>query len=218
MEVRRFRIINLLTSKLPYTLRWLQTKLSQIVGSDSGWTLNINNQNYTITIILSGLDTALMLEVEKQLRNAIPANMELEIGGQSITSSEIKIGVAMNYATKYKISSEYSIPAFDFNIGDFEDGSIGVDGKIDLRDAGVAITSRYTQVYNDRDYTFSNSQNYPIYGLAYYDMYGNLLDRQTGLNITEFHIPKGVQLVRITVMNERGIRPEDITNISFGQA
>ena len=105
LEVRRFRINNILTSKLPYTLRWLRNKLTQIVGSESGWTLNINYHNYIITITLSGLDTNLMLEVQKQLRNSIPANMELEIGGPSITSSEIKIGVGLMYATKYLVSS-----------------------------------------------------------------------------------------------------------------
>lgn len=110
LETRRFRINNILTSKLPYTARWLQKKLSEITGSTTGWTLNINNNDYTITIILSGLDTNLMLEVEKQLRNAIPANMILEIGGPGISSSEIKVGIAMMYGTKYLIASNYSLP------------------------------------------------------------------------------------------------------------
>lgn len=103
LEVRRFRIINILTSKLPYTLKWLKMKLTQIVGSESGWTLNVSYVDYTITITLSGLDTNLMLEVEKQLRNSIPANMELHIGGPSITGGNIKIGIGMSYGTKYLI-------------------------------------------------------------------------------------------------------------------
>lgn len=107
LETRRFRINNILTSKLPYTVRWLQKKLSEITGSTTGWTLNINNNDYKITIILSGLDTDLMLEVEKQLRNAIPANIELEIGGPSIAGGNIKVGIAMMYGTKYKIPSGY---------------------------------------------------------------------------------------------------------------
>lgn len=110
LETRRFRINNILTSKLPYTVRWLQKKLSEITGSTTGWTLNISNNDYTITIILSGLDTDLMLEVEKQLRNAIPANMVLEIGGPGISSSEIKVGIAMMYGTKYLITSNYNLP------------------------------------------------------------------------------------------------------------
>lgn len=217
LEVRRFRINNILTSKLPYTLRWLQNKLTEIVGSDSGWTLNVDYAHYIITIILSGLDTHLMLEVEKQLRGAIPANMELEIGGPSITSSEIKIGIAMMYATKYKVDADYNIVPFDFNIGDFEEGSIGEDGKINLLDEGVAITSGYTQVYSGRDYEFGNDQDYSIYGIAFYDIYGNLFDRKTGLNTTEFSVPENIKIVRITVMNENGITPTDISGVYLGQ-
>lgn len=211
LEIRRFRVNNILTSKLPYTLRWLQMKLTEIVGSESGWTLNMDYAHYTITIILSGLDTELMLEVEKQLRNAIPANMELEIGGPSITSSEIKIGIGMMYSTKYKINTDYNIVPFDFNIGDFQEGSIGENGLINLNEADIAITTGYTQIYDNRDYEFGNNQDYSIFGLAFYDMYGNLLDRKTGLNTKEFKTPVGSQLVRITIMNENGIRPDDIT-------
>ena len=105
LDFRRFRINNILTNKLPYTLRWLQNKLTEIVGSASGWTLNMNYQDYTITIILSGLDTNLMLEVQKQLRNAIPANMGLEIGGPSIAGGDVKIGIGMMYGTKYLINT-----------------------------------------------------------------------------------------------------------------
>ena len=105
LDVRRFRVNNILTSKLPYTLRWLQNKLTEIVGSDSGWTLNINYQDYTITIILSGLDTNLMLEVQKQLRNAVPANMGLEIGGPSIAGGDVRIGIGLMYGTKYLIET-----------------------------------------------------------------------------------------------------------------
>ena len=108
LEVRRFRVSNILTSKLPYTVRWLKQKLTEIVGSASGWTLNINNRDYTITIVLSGLDTKLMLEVEKQLRNAIPSNMVLEIGGPSIAGGNIKVGIAMMYGTKYTLESSYT--------------------------------------------------------------------------------------------------------------
>ena len=108
LEVRRFRVNNILTSKLPYTFRWLQQKLTEITGSPNGWTLNIDNNNYVITIILSGLNTSMMLEVEKQLRNAIPSNMELQIGGPAITVSEIKVGTAVQLGTKYLIGSNYT--------------------------------------------------------------------------------------------------------------
>lgn len=217
LEIRRFRINNILTSKLPYTLRWLQNKLTQIVGSESGWTLNINYKHYTVTIILSGLDTELMLEVEKQLRNAIPANMELEIGGPSITSSTIRFGIGMRYATKYEIDSGYNLVKYDNNMENFYEGSIAEDGSLDKTEAGVAITSGYTIIFADRDYEFGNDQNYSAYGLAFYDMYGNLISRESGLNITEFTVPAGAQLIRVTVLDENGIQTNDITGAYVAQ-
>lgn len=109
LEVRRFRVYNLLNSKLPYTIRWLMNKLTEITGSPTAWTLNMNYQDYTATIILSGLNVNLMLEVEKQLRNAIPANIVLEIGGPAIAGGLVKVGTAMSYGTKYNIKSKYDI-------------------------------------------------------------------------------------------------------------
>lgn len=211
VEVRRFRVNNILTSKLPYTIRWLYQKLTEIVGSDSGWTLNMNYEDHNITIVLSGLDTDLMLEVEKQLRNAIPANMELVIGGPSITSSIIKVGIGMMYATKYNISSKYSLVKFDYYISAFYEGSINENGKLSDKDAGVAITSNYIQVFDEADYEYGDEQGYSIYGLAFYDMYGNLIERRTGLNVKEFTTPVNAQLVRVTIMDENGIRTDDIT-------
>lgn len=107
LETRRFRVNNLLTSKLPYTYRWLIQKLTQITGSPSGYTLNINQADYAITIVLSGLDTNMMIEVQKQLRNAIPSNMVLEIGGPPLVSADIKVGTALRIGTKYVINSAY---------------------------------------------------------------------------------------------------------------
>lgn len=112
LDVRRFRIQNILTNKLPFTYRWLVNKLKEITGSESGFTLDISYDDYEITIVLSGLDVDIMAEVQKQLRIAIPANMELLISGPQIQSSEIKVGIGMMYGTKYKIkSAKTGLPA-----------------------------------------------------------------------------------------------------------
>ena len=68
---------------------------------------NINQADYAITIVLSGLDTNMMIEVQKQLRNAIPSNMVLEIGGPPLVSADIKVGTALRIGTKYVINSAY---------------------------------------------------------------------------------------------------------------
>ena len=50
----------------------------------------------------------MMIEVQKQLRNAIPSNMVLEIGGPPLVSADIKVGTALRIGTKYVINSAYN--------------------------------------------------------------------------------------------------------------
>ena len=78
LETRRFRVNNLLTSKLPYTYRWLIKKLTQITGSPSGYTLNINQNDYAITIVLSGLDTNMMIDSEREMVSILKKSSLLE--------------------------------------------------------------------------------------------------------------------------------------------
>ena len=143
LETRRFRVNNLLTSKLPYTYRWLIKKLTQITGSPSGYTLNINQADYAITIVLSGLDTNMMIEVQKQLRNAIPSNMVLEIGGPPLVSADIKVGTALRIGTKYIIkSAKTGLPGGKnlFNkYGDFAYGS--TNNRTSLQSDGTILST-----------------------------------------------------------------------------
>lgn len=110
LELRRFRITNILTNKLPYTYRWLRNKLIEITGDSSGWALNIDNENYTIVITLIHMDLDMMAEVQKNLRYAIPANMILEMGSdEPIPSDMIRVGIGMQVATKWFITGYVDI-------------------------------------------------------------------------------------------------------------
>lgn len=110
LELRRFRINNILTNKLPYTYRWLRNKLIEITGDSSGWALNIDNENYTIVITLTHMDLDMMAEVQKNLRYAIPANMILEMGSdEPIPSDMIRVGIGMQVATKWFITGYVDI-------------------------------------------------------------------------------------------------------------
>ena len=110
LELRRFRITNILTNKLPYTYRWLRNKLIEITGDSSGWALNIDNNNYTIVVTLTHMDLDMMAEVQKNLRYAIPANMILEMGSdEPIPSDLIRVGTAMQVATKWFITGYVDI-------------------------------------------------------------------------------------------------------------
>lgn len=110
LELRRFRITNILTNKLPYTYRWLRNKLIEITGDSSGWALNIDNDNYTIVVTLTHMDLDMMAEVQKNLRYAIPANMVLEMGSdEPIPSDLIRVGTTMVVATKWFITGYVDI-------------------------------------------------------------------------------------------------------------
>ena len=110
LELRRFRITNILTNKLPYTYRWLRNKLIEITGDSSGWALNIDNDNYTIVVTLTHMDLDMMAEVQKNLRYAIPANMILEMGSdEPIPSDLIRVGTVMQVATKWFITGYVDI-------------------------------------------------------------------------------------------------------------
>ena len=110
LELRRFRITNILTNKLPYTYRWLRNKLIEITGDSSGWALNIDNDNYTIVVTLTHMDLDMMAEVQKNLRYAIPANMILEMGSdEPIPGDMIRVGTGMQVATKWFIAGYVDI-------------------------------------------------------------------------------------------------------------
>ena len=110
LELRRFRIINFLQSKLPYTYRWLVNKLIEITGSEEAFTVYLDYDKYELSIVLSGMDTGMMAEIQLQLRNAIPANIELLIGGPMIADTFANYGGILMYGTKYKIDGEYKVP------------------------------------------------------------------------------------------------------------
>lgn len=105
LATRKFVIQNILTNKLPYTVRWLMNKLTEITGSSSAWTLNIEYESYTVTIVLAGLNTDWMMEVQKVLRIALPANMELLIGGEPLTGNTIRYSIATHLGYKLKFNS-----------------------------------------------------------------------------------------------------------------
>lgn len=172
IEIRRFRIQNILNNKLPYSIRWLKNKLTQIVGNDSGWILNINYNDFKVTIILSGLDVELMGEVQKQLRHAIPANMVLEIGGEPLVSSDLILGTGTHLAYKVKLEgikpietgliplSKNKLPnlmqtntlnGITYTVRD--DKSIAVKGTASSRSEPILVAQSYTMFKGTYKYT-----------------------------------------------------------------
>lgn len=205
LETRRFRVNNLLTSKLPYTYRWLIKKLTQITGSPSGYTLNINQADYAITIVLSGLDTNMMIEVQKQLRNAIPSNMVLEIGGPPLVSADIKVGMALRIGTKYVIkSAKTGLPAGKnwFN-GIFTPKKYisKTNGNIGNSDDWSATD--YIVVAPNTNYILSGITNgySTVAGTCFYDS-GKHLISSIASNVYSFTTPANARYIRMSLNSE----------------
>lgn len=220
LETRRFRVNNLLTSKLPYTYRWLIKKLTQITGSPSGYTLNINQADYAITIVLSGLDTNMMIEVQKQLRNAIPSNMVLEIGGPPLVSADIKVGMALRIGTKYKIDSAYgngnsSIPLgknlLDSNNNLFQ-GTFPVanGGNNQVIHDAMKCSTKKIYIGALTGYLTFSGRYYDL--MAFYDGDGALIE----YSLTRTNaIPQNAKTVRIRFVNSNN--PLDVNTLKEEQ-
>ena len=205
LETRRFRVNNLLTSKLPYTYRWLIKKLTQITGSPSGYTLNINQNDYAITIVLSGLDTNMMIEVQKQLRNAIPSNMVLEIGGPPLVSADIKVGMALRIGTKYVIkSAKTGLPGgknlFNINTSLTKRYISYANGNVGTSDDWSA--SDFIRIQGNTNYILSGITNSGwIAGIGFYDINKNFISSIYS-TVYSFTTPSNAKYVRLSMRSE----------------
>lgn len=217
LETRRFRVNNLLTSKLPYTYRWLIKKLTQITGSPSGYTLNINQADYAITIVLSGLDTNMMIEVQKQLRNAIPSNMVLEIGGPPLVSADIKVGMALRIGTKYVIkSAKTGLPAGKnlFNTIFVQGARSNINGKDAIYSNNYIRTQNEIKVEPNTTYNIKSVSSKALTGgdIHYYDKDGNFIKREAiGIN-TAKTAPNNCYYINFQYYLKTGLTPSDVYN------
>ena len=108
----------------------------------------------------------MMIEVQKQLRNAIPSNMVLEIGGPPLVSADIKVGMALRIGTKYKINSGYgnggsSIP-LGKNLFNKDDDTNKIEGFINGSTKKLikynATKSAYVNILPNTIYTVSKTK------------------------------------------------------------
>lgn len=74
LEDRRFRILTRLQSDTPYTMLKLNEKLSNLCGAD-GYHITLTASSYAIDIKLALGNKSMMDDVEKILKEMIPANM-----------------------------------------------------------------------------------------------------------------------------------------------
>lgn len=76
IDIRRFNILSKINNRAPFTLKWLDNKLKQLVG-ENNYKINIENYRITISIVYLFGDVANTLQ--KDLRELLPANLIIKI-------------------------------------------------------------------------------------------------------------------------------------------
>ena len=74
LDFRRQRLINRFRTQPPFTFRWLQGKLDEIIGVGK-WNAWVDNENYTLYIESSAEDQKWFQEISITVNNTKPANI-----------------------------------------------------------------------------------------------------------------------------------------------
>ena len=74
LDFRRQRLINRFRTQPPFTFRWLQGKLNEIIGVGK-WNAWVDNENYTLYIESSAEDQKWFQEISITVNNTKPANI-----------------------------------------------------------------------------------------------------------------------------------------------
>lgn len=78
IDVRRFNIMSKINNKIPFTYRWLDSKLKQLVGEDN-YKINIDYYNYKVIISIIYLFDNIGETLKEELRKLLPANLVIQI-------------------------------------------------------------------------------------------------------------------------------------------
>ena len=74
LDFRRQRLINRFRTQPPFTFRWLQGKLNEIIGVGK-WNAWVDNENYTLYVESSAEDQKWFQEISITVNNTKPANI-----------------------------------------------------------------------------------------------------------------------------------------------
>lgn len=78
IDVRRFNIISKINNKAPFTYKWLDNKLKQLVG-ENNYKINIEYDNYKVIISIVYLFGDIVNNLQKDLKQLLPANLIIQI-------------------------------------------------------------------------------------------------------------------------------------------
>lgn len=78
IDVRRFNIISKINNKAPFTYKWLDNKLKQLVG-ENNYKIKIEYHNYKIIISIVYLFGDIVETLQKDLKELLPSNLIIQI-------------------------------------------------------------------------------------------------------------------------------------------
>lgn len=78
IDIRRFNVIAKMNNKAPFTYKWLEHKLKQLVGEDN-YKINIEYDSYKVIISIVYLFGDMVDTLQKDLRELLPANLIIQI-------------------------------------------------------------------------------------------------------------------------------------------
>lgn len=100
LDMRRFNILQKLTSQTPYTYLWLDHTLKQLIGVGS-YEVDLNIAEYTLDIWVTDDKEKVILSLKKQLRELIPANISLGLGTLASNDFILYTGATVQSADIY---------------------------------------------------------------------------------------------------------------------
>ena len=105
LEYRRAKILTILTTTIPLTIRWLKQSLSELLGADS-FIIKLDPTTYNLTINVSNIYNNTASVVYTLYRPIVPANMELIVNLFEVESANLVFGTVIHQGEKILIKSE----------------------------------------------------------------------------------------------------------------
>lgn len=78
IEVRRRNVLSKMNNKIPFSLKWLDNKLKQLVG-EGNYKINIDYNNYKLIISVFYLFENIKDTLQKELIYLLPANLIIQM-------------------------------------------------------------------------------------------------------------------------------------------
>ncbi|WP_017812832.1 putative phage tail protein [Paenibacillus shenyangensis] len=98
LNFRRRRIVNRYTTKPPFTIRYLQQKLDQLLGAGKA-NATVDIQNFALTVMANLTDASIFKEVNYTVQTIKPANMTY-VQQTSLRESIMLRETAYRYSTE----------------------------------------------------------------------------------------------------------------------